>query len=197
LHITFRFSDLGMRVETADALPIGKQQHVLVTYDGGMRAAGVHMYVDGREMPLKVLFDYAIWPIGTKEPLRIKSGGGMRWKGDVEDVRIFNRALPADEAAVVSIELALKARFSTSEGLFSVQAQLTDNSWLITRECQLTGGFAFFMWFRKSQFLLTLGGYHPSFCPSTRSSHASDIAGTSSASSRSRARRTSRSPTPP
>lgn len=72
-------------------------------------------------------------------------------------------ALPADDAALVSIELVLKARFSTAEGLFSVQAQLTDNSWLLSRDCQLTGGFAFFVWFKRSQFLLTLGGYHPAF----------------------------------
>jgi large repetitive protein len=84
---------------------------------------------------------------------------------DVGLLGVARMALPADDAAVVSIELALKARFSTAEGLFSVQAQLTDNSWLITRECQLTGGFAFFMWFRRSQFLLTIGGYHPSFQP--------------------------------
>ncbi|WP_217591181.1 DUF6603 domain-containing protein [Burkholderia sp. GbtcB21] len=74
-------------------------------------------------------------------------------------------ALPADDAALVSIELALKARFSSAEMLFSIQAQLTDNSWLLSHDCQLTGGFAFFMWFRESQFLLTLGGYHPSFQP--------------------------------
>jgi len=84
---------------------------------------------------------------------------------DVGLLGVARMALPADGAAIVSIELALKARFSTSEGLFSVQAQLTDNSWLITRDCQLTGGFAFFMWFRRSQFLLTIGGYHPSFQP--------------------------------
>ena len=82
---------------------------------------------------------------------------------DVGLLGVARMALPADDAAIVNIELALKARFSTSEGLFSVQAQLTDNSWLITRDCQLTGGFAFFMWFRRSQFLLTVGGYHPSF----------------------------------
>lgn len=74
-------------------------------------------------------------------------------------------ALPSDDAALVSVELALKARFSSAEMLFSIQAQLTDNSWLLSRDCQLTGGFAFFMWFRESQFLLTLGGYHPSFQP--------------------------------
>src|SRR6266487_1869794 len=74
-------------------------------------------------------------------------------------------ALPTSDAAVVSVELALKARFSSAEGLFSVQAQLTDTSWLISKDCRLTGGFAFFTWFRESQFLLTLGGYHPSFVP--------------------------------
>ncbi len=78
---------------------------------------------------------------------------------------VARMALPSDDAALVSIELALKARFSSAEGLFSLQAQLTDNSWLISKDCQLTGGFAFFMWFRESQFLLTLGGYHPAFQP--------------------------------
>ena len=84
---------------------------------------------------------------------------------DVGLLGVARMALPTDDAAIVSIELALKVRFSTAEGLFSVQAQLTDNSWLISHDCQLTGGFAYFMWFSKSQFLLTMGGYHPSFKP--------------------------------
>ena len=40
-------------------------------------------------------------------------------------------ALPRPQAALVSIELGLLARFSTSEGVLWVQAQLTDNSWLL------------------------------------------------------------------
>jgi hypothetical protein len=119
LHITFRFSDLAMRVETADALPLGKQQHVLVTYDGGMRAAGVHMYVDGREMPLKILFDYCIWPIETKEPLRIGSGGGLRWDGKVEDVRIYDRAISAREAMLVAMPAGV-ARARTREAFLDL-----------------------------------------------------------------------------
>ncbi len=99
-----------MRVETAAPLPSGIRQHVLVTYDGGMRAAGVHMYADGRELPLKVLFDYAIWPIDTKEPLRIGAGGGLRFQGEIGEVRIYNRALSAHEAAIVAMDdAALRA----------------------------------------------------------------------------------------
>ena len=44
-----------------------------------------------------------------------------------------------------------------------MQAQLTDNSWIINESCRLTGGFAFVTWFRTGQFVLTLGGYHPRF----------------------------------
>jgi len=76
---------------------------------------------------------------------------------------VARMALPSDETALVSIELALKVRFSTAESLFSVQAQLTSNSYLLSKDCQLTGGFAYFMWFARSQFLLTMGGYNPSF----------------------------------
>src|SRR5262249_38456870 len=78
-------------------------------------------------------------------------------------IGLARMALPSDDTAIVNIELALKARFSSEEGIFSVQGQLTSNSYLITRDCQLTGGFAYFMWFKKSQFLITVGGYHPAF----------------------------------
>ncbi|MGA8043261.1 MAG: DUF6603 domain-containing protein [Terracidiphilus sp.] len=72
-------------------------------------------------------------------------------------------ALPADDTALVSIELALKARFSSAEGILSIQAQLTSNSYLFDPDCQLTGGFAYFMWFPQGQFVITIGGYNPHF----------------------------------
>ena len=83
-------------------------------------------------------------------------------------VGISRAAIPPPDAGpgsleLASVELVLKARFSTADAVLSVQAQLTDNSWLLSRDCQLTGGFAFFMWFRQDQFVLTLGGYHPAF----------------------------------
>ena len=75
-------------------------------------------------------------------------------------------ALPRPQFALVSIELGLICRFSTREGVLWIQAQLTDNSWLLFPEIRLTGGFAFVSWFKgpnRGQFVLTLGGYHPSF----------------------------------
>jgi hypothetical protein len=75
-------------------------------------------------------------------------------------------ALPRPQFPLVSIELGLIARFSTKEGVFWVQAQLTDNSWLLHESVRLTGGFAFVTWFggpNKGQFVLTIGGFHPDF----------------------------------
>ncbi len=75
-------------------------------------------------------------------------------------------ALPRPEATLVQIELALLARFSTRDGILWIQGQLTEESWLLTRDCRLTGGFAYVMWFkgdRAGEFVLTMGGYHPSF----------------------------------
>lgn len=72
-------------------------------------------------------------------------------------------ALPRPEFPIAMVELAIKARFSTAEMVLSVQAQLTDNSFIFHRSCRLTGGFAFFIWFRTGEFVLTLGGYHPAF----------------------------------
>jgi len=103
LHIIFRWTDLGMRVETAGPVKLNQWQHVLATYDGSMKAAGVHIYVDGQPQPLKILFDQCIWPLNTKLPFRIGAGGGLGFQGDIEDVRVYNRALSPEEAAVIPL----------------------------------------------------------------------------------------------
>ncbi|MER5755859.1 DUF6603 domain-containing protein [Streptomyces sp. NPDC002088] len=85
---------------------------------------------------------------------------------DVNLIGLARAALPNPDFPLVQLELALVARFSSREGVLWVQAQLTDNSFLLTRDCRLTGGFAYVMWFsgdKAGEFVLTMGGYHPSF----------------------------------
>jgi hypothetical protein len=69
-------------------------------------------------------------------------------------------------------ELALEASFSTATGLVALSAQLTPQSYILSKDCQLTGGFAFYLWTKAvegqpppGEFVLTLGGYHPRFTP--------------------------------
>ena len=68
---------------------------------------------------------------------------------------------------LVFVEMALAASFRPEEGFLGVRAQLTEKSFLFSKDCHLRGGFAFYTWFDPSEhagdFVLTLGGYHPSF----------------------------------
>lgn len=92
----------------------------------------------------------------------VSFGNGL----EIDLLGLARLALPRPGAALVSIELGLLAHFSTSEGVFLIKAQLTDNSWLLYPEIRLTGGFAFAIWWKgpnAGQFVLTMGGYHPSF----------------------------------
>ncbi len=103
LHVIYRWSDLGLRLETVEPIKLHEWQHVLVSYDGGMKASGIRIYVDGRPQKVAVLFDELIWPMKGKRPFRIGAGAGLRFTGDIADVRVYNRELTPQEAAVVPL----------------------------------------------------------------------------------------------
>jgi len=103
LHVVFRWTDLGFRVETEEAIPLGVRQHVAVTYDGSMKAKNARIYVNGRPMKMKILFDQGIWPLDPKEPWRVGSGGGLRFHGKIDGVRVWRRAMAASEVAAVAL----------------------------------------------------------------------------------------------
>lgn len=65
-------------------------------------------------------------------------------------------------------ELGIEVNIRPSDGFFGVSAQLSPNSYLLTQDCHLTGGFAFWLWYdgdHSGDFVVTLGGYHPAFQP--------------------------------
>jgi hypothetical protein len=73
----------------------------------------------------------------------------------------------AGSDAYAYVELQLDAALKPADGTFSVIASLTPNSYLLTHDCHLTGGFAFCLWFgdntHSGDFVVTAGGYHPAF----------------------------------
>lgn len=101
LHVIMRWTDLGLRLETAK--PISPGEHFIqVTYDGYRKPSGFHIYVDGEEQELKILFNELCWPIESKEPFRIGSGGGKRFNGTIREVAVWKRALTRDEVMAVA-----------------------------------------------------------------------------------------------
>jgi len=111
-HYTFRWSDLGVRVETKAPIALNEWQHVAVTYDGGMYAKGIHLYVNGVEQPMHVIFDQNLWPVDNKAPFRIGAGAGLGYRGGIDQVRVWSRALSAAEVSTLPVreDLATLAR---------------------------------------------------------------------------------------
>ena len=68
--------------------------------------------------------------------------------------------------AICYVEMQILMSIKPSEGTFKLEGLLTSNSWIITTDCKLTGGFAIYVWFdgpHKGQWVVTFGGYHPRF----------------------------------
>ena len=67
---------------------------------------------------------------------------------------------------LAQIEIAWKATFDPDAGCLGIDARLTPNSYILSKDCRLRGGYAFYSWFsgpHAGDFVQTLGGYHPDF----------------------------------
>ncbi|KAH8688320.1 hypothetical protein BGZ61DRAFT_391574 [Ilyonectria robusta] len=69
------------------------------------------------------------------------------------------------EVKFAHIELGILATVDLDASIMKVEAQLSPNSWIIHKNCHLTGGFALYYWFGAGQtdWVMTIGGYHAAF----------------------------------
>lgn len=69
-------------------------------------------------------------------------------------------------STLIQSEIAIKAFYDFDNGELKVEGRLTPASFLYSRDCYLTGGFAFYSWFdgpNAGDFVFTMGGYHPRY----------------------------------
>lgn len=79
--------------------------------------------------------------------------------------------LPKTGTPYVGAQMAFTVTFRMSTGLLAMEAVLTPNSYVLSRDCRLTGGMAFYVWFKDQpdtgasagDFVFTLGGYSDKF----------------------------------
>lgn len=99
----------AIRVQATEPLPAGEWSHVLMTYDGSSRAAGLRLHVNGRLADTRVIKDHLTRSISTWRRIPEDSHRqhfivGQRYrdrgfvKGRMDELRIFDRALTAAEA---------------------------------------------------------------------------------------------------
>jgi len=105
LHLIHTWPDNALKVRTREQFPFGQWLQVAVSHDGTGKAAGVRLFVNGRSRDLEVEKDQLKDPIATAEPLRIGSRNKEAFlTGAVDDVRLYARALAADDAKALALE---------------------------------------------------------------------------------------------
>ncbi len=103
MHIISSWSDRSLKVVAKPQVAANRWVHVVVTYDGSRKAAGVKIYYDGKPQATSVendkLDDSSIrndvpFHIGSRHP-------GSPFHGGLQDVRIYTRVLSPEEVAVM------------------------------------------------------------------------------------------------
>jgi Protein of unknown function (DUF1553)/Concanavalin A-like lectin/glucanases superfamily len=97
------WADDSFRVETADKLPAKRWYHLLATFDSTQPYEKVRIYMDGKRQKLKINNHRLFRQFADASAnLLIGGGGGPDWrfKGAIDDVRIYD-ALPDEEQIAV------------------------------------------------------------------------------------------------
>lgn len=92
-------------VETKGTLDSNEWVHVALTNDGSQRATGLRIWLDGKPASAKVLHNTNSNTGGTKATAVLRIGGGVYgdlFKGQVDDLRFYDRTLFTDEIDVLA-----------------------------------------------------------------------------------------------
>ena len=92
-------ADSGIEVKSQKGAELEEWTHLLVTYDGSGEAHGVQVYVDGKSAPMDVVRSRPVHASFDKGELQT---GNKEWgtplKGQLEDLRLYDRRLYGNEA---------------------------------------------------------------------------------------------------
>ncbi|MDF1743926.1 MAG: DUF1553 domain-containing protein [Gimesia sp.] len=98
-HLIHKWNSNAIQVTTVASIKTGRWQHLLVTYDGSSKASGVRIYLDGEPQATSAPFNSLTGEITVEEPLRFgRRSTSAFYKGDLDDVRFYQRVLPEEEA---------------------------------------------------------------------------------------------------
>lgn len=107
LHVVFagRILDDHIKVETQDPVLASGRHHVIVAYDATKLATGVKMYVDGIQVPVRIVADLLSNPFESPTAKFTIGGGGYveSFIGEIADVRLYKGVLTDEEIAAISM----------------------------------------------------------------------------------------------
>jgi hypothetical protein len=113
VHLVHTWNQNDIEIVTVDAVPSRQWNHLMFTYDGSGRAAGVQVYLNGIPQSVQIRRDSLSGEITNTEPLRIgRRQASASYKGKIDDLRIYDRALSAPEVKELAISQFLRGVLS-------------------------------------------------------------------------------------
>jgi hypothetical protein len=104
-------------IRTAEHLPVGAWTHVVATYDGSTRAAGLRLFLDGKPAVTQVVRDGLTRDYVVGDAIEFSArnrDNGLR-NGAIDELRIFTRPLSAVEALHLFDGTALAALLADAD----------------------------------------------------------------------------------
>jgi hypothetical protein len=97
----------------------------------------------------------------------VKFEGDLRIKRENRNIQLNGSTrLEVLGVNILKLHLIYSGELNTDKGFLGLSAQLLPGSYILTPQCRPYGGAAFYTWFtgdHAGDFVLTIGGYHPSF----------------------------------
>ena len=104
----------AIRIQSKERFVQQSWYHIAVVYDGSGKASGVKLYVDGVPREVEVIRDNLTGPTTAPAPLRIGAKKfGNPYKGQLDDLRIYDRPLTARDAVLLAVEEPVRSALSS------------------------------------------------------------------------------------
>jgi len=109
-HLVHSWADDAIKVVSEGRIEGKRWHHVMLTYDGSSKAAGVRLFIDGVEQRVRIEADNLRSPIDTDVPFRL----ARREHRDeiqglaVSSLHYFDRAIGRDEVSALAMEALLR-----------------------------------------------------------------------------------------
>jgi mono/diheme cytochrome c family protein len=109
-----------------------RMPHLSLTYDGSGKAAGLHLFLDGKPQEMEILKDHLTGPVTSGRPLEVGNKDlGKAFKGRLDDLRIYDRILAPSEIEQLAVHQPARALVAGLSGACEEMGHLKDSDVLV------------------------------------------------------------------
>ena len=135
IRLTSNWPDNSIQIKTTERLTLGDWYHITLTYDGSGKAAGLHLYLNGKLAKTHVAQDSLSGTIVNDAELQIgnKNLGGP-FRGNIDDLRLYKRSLDNSETEELAIRYPIQTILAGVSGKRSKEDDARVRDYFLTYE---------------------------------------------------------------